>query len=192
MCLIRSRHRNCLPFTSTCVLPLLFGGVRVVHLLSFLCCVILYCLSSSCVLCAKCCQCLWIVHSWLSLRFSLTFHVHPWLFLRFSLTFIYKYLSFLGVHYSNKYYKQIICLVWAIQGMPYKKQVLLDYPEHLGSPQICFGGIHVVLLFSLLCFVLCLSLFFVLHSMSSVPLDFWVALRFFLTLFKTTRYPIST
>jgi hypothetical protein len=34
-------------------------------------------------------------------------------------------------------------------------------------------------LFSLLCFVLCLSLFFVLHSMSSVPLDFWVALRFF-------------
>jgi hypothetical protein len=27
----------------------------------------------SCVLCAQRCQCLWIVHSWLSLRFSLTF-----------------------------------------------------------------------------------------------------------------------
>ena len=27
----------------------------------------------SCVLCPKCCQCLWIVHSWLTLWFSLTF-----------------------------------------------------------------------------------------------------------------------
>ena len=30
-------------------------------------------LSSSCVLCTQCCQFLWIVHSWLSLRFPLTF-----------------------------------------------------------------------------------------------------------------------
>jgi hypothetical protein len=27
----------------------------------------------SCVLCTQCCQCLWIVHSWLLLRFPLTF-----------------------------------------------------------------------------------------------------------------------
>jgi hypothetical protein len=27
----------------------------------------------SCVLCDQCCQCLWIVHSWLPLQFSLTF-----------------------------------------------------------------------------------------------------------------------
>jgi hypothetical protein len=33
----------------------------------------LICLSSSCILCAQCCQCLWIVHSWLPLRFSQTF-----------------------------------------------------------------------------------------------------------------------
>ena len=33
----------------------------------------LFCLSSSCVLCTKCCQCFWIIHSWLPLRFSLTF-----------------------------------------------------------------------------------------------------------------------
>ncbi len=32
---------------------------------SFLCCVFLFCLSSSCVLCTQCCQFLWIVHSWL-------------------------------------------------------------------------------------------------------------------------------
>ena len=32
----------------------------------------LFCLSSSCVLSTKCCQCLWIVYSWFSLRFSLT------------------------------------------------------------------------------------------------------------------------
>ena len=30
----------------------------------------------SCVLCAPCCQCLWIVHSWLPHRFSLTFICH--------------------------------------------------------------------------------------------------------------------
>jgi hypothetical protein len=35
--------------------------VRVAHLFSFLCCVFLLCLSLSCVLCTRCCQCLWIV-----------------------------------------------------------------------------------------------------------------------------------
>jgi hypothetical protein len=33
----------------------------------------LFCLSSSCVLYAQCYPCLWIVHSWLPLQFSLTF-----------------------------------------------------------------------------------------------------------------------
>ena len=42
-----------------------------VHLFSFMCCGV-FCLSSSCVLCAQCCQCLWIVHSLLLLRFSRT------------------------------------------------------------------------------------------------------------------------
>jgi hypothetical protein len=36
-------------------------------------CVIVVSLSSSCVLHADCCQCLWIVHYWLPYRFSLTF-----------------------------------------------------------------------------------------------------------------------
>jgi len=49
----------------------IFGGVCGVHLFSFLCCVVL--LSSSCVLCTLCYQFLWIVHSRLPLRFSLTF-----------------------------------------------------------------------------------------------------------------------
>ena len=35
--------------------------------------VYLFCLSSSCVLCAQYCQCLWNVHSWLPLQFSLKF-----------------------------------------------------------------------------------------------------------------------
>ena len=45
-CLIRSR--NCLPFASPWVHPRFFSGVRVAHLLSFLCCIImcLYLLSS--------------------------------------------------------------------------------------------------------------------------------------------------
>ena len=45
-----------------------FQHFAVAHLLSFL----LY-FSSSCVLCIQCCQFLWIVHSWLPHRFSLTF-----------------------------------------------------------------------------------------------------------------------
>jgi hypothetical protein len=39
----------------------------------FLCCIVLFCLTSSCVLYSQCCHCLWIVHSWLPLRFALTF-----------------------------------------------------------------------------------------------------------------------
>ena len=55
-----------------------FGGIRVAHHFSFLCCVFLFCLSLSCVLWIQCRQCLWIVHSWLPLRFSLTF-INTWL-----------------------------------------------------------------------------------------------------------------
>jgi hypothetical protein len=44
---------------------------RVTHLFSFLS-VVLFVLSVF-VLCVQCCQCLWIVHSWLLLRFSITF-----------------------------------------------------------------------------------------------------------------------
>jgi hypothetical protein len=54
--------------------------------------VYLFCLSSSCVIYIRCSQFFWIVHSWLPLRFSLTFIdcqcfwiVHSWLPLRFSL-----------------------------------------------------------------------------------------------------------
>ena len=32
------------------------------------------CLSLSCILCAQHCKCLWIVHSWLSLRLLITFN----------------------------------------------------------------------------------------------------------------------
>jgi hypothetical protein len=40
---------------------------------SVLCCIVLFCFSFSCVLWVQCFQCLWIVHSWLTLWFSLTF-----------------------------------------------------------------------------------------------------------------------
>jgi hypothetical protein len=49
--------------------PLVLYRIRVAHLYSFLC----FVLSSSCVLCAQCCQCLWSLNSWLPLWFSLTF-----------------------------------------------------------------------------------------------------------------------
>jgi hypothetical protein len=53
-----------------------FVAVRVAHRFSFLFCVFMLCMSSSCVLCAQCWQCLWIVHSWLLRRFSLTFLIY--------------------------------------------------------------------------------------------------------------------
>jgi len=37
----------------------------------FVLCWFFFYLSSSCVLCTQCCQCLWIVHTWLPLCFSL-------------------------------------------------------------------------------------------------------------------------
>ena len=45
-------------------------------LIYLVCCVFVcvFCSSLSRVLCAQCCQCLWIVHSWLILRFSLNFY----------------------------------------------------------------------------------------------------------------------
>lgn len=70
-CLIRSE--NYFPFVSSRVHPWFFGGARVAHRLRFLCYVFMFWLFSPCVLCAACCLCLLIVHSWLSLWFSLTF-----------------------------------------------------------------------------------------------------------------------
>ena len=41
--------------------------------LFLLLCFMVFCLSSYCVLCAQCYQCLWIVHSWLPILFCLMF-----------------------------------------------------------------------------------------------------------------------
>jgi hypothetical protein len=63
------RDRNCLPFANSWVHTQVL--VSVAHLFSFLC--FLFCLSSFCILCTQCCQLLWVIHSWLPLRVSLTF-----------------------------------------------------------------------------------------------------------------------
>ena len=52
--------------------PLFLRGSMLLIFLVF-CVVLVFFVSSSCVLCNQCCQCLWIVHFWLLLRFSLTF-----------------------------------------------------------------------------------------------------------------------
>ena len=56
-------------------MPPVSGEVRTVHRFSFLCYVV-FCLSSSCVLCAQCCLCFWIVHSRLSCRFVSNVYVN--------------------------------------------------------------------------------------------------------------------
>jgi hypothetical protein len=59
----RIRNWNCLPFEKHWVHSRRFKGVPDVHLVSFLCYVMFSYLSSFCILCTKCCQCLWIIHS---------------------------------------------------------------------------------------------------------------------------------
>ena len=57
--------------------PPVFGWVRGAHLFSFLCCVfgVLF-VFVLCLVFSQICRCLWIVYSWLSLCFSLTFIDH--------------------------------------------------------------------------------------------------------------------
>ena len=68
---INNRHRDDYKNRAPGLTPV-FGGVRVAHHFSVLCCVV-FCLSSSCVLCTQCCQYHLTVHYCLHLRFSLTF-----------------------------------------------------------------------------------------------------------------------
>ena len=68
-CYLQSRPRT----HAVLVIGLYEFLVRPVLLVILVFCFALFYLSSSCVLCAQCCQRLWIVHSWLPLRFSLTF-----------------------------------------------------------------------------------------------------------------------
>ena len=70
--LLTLREHLCLP-------PVFVESVLLIFF-SYLCCVVsfflyfilLLCLFYSSFLCTQCCQCLWIIHSWLPLRFSLT------------------------------------------------------------------------------------------------------------------------
>jgi hypothetical protein len=49
-------------------------SILLIFLVFMLCFFCVFCSSLSRVLCAQCCQYLWIVHSWLILRFSLSFY----------------------------------------------------------------------------------------------------------------------
>ena len=59
-------NKNCLPFVITC----LAGSMLLIYLVF---CGVFFALS-----CVVCTQCLWIFHSWLHLRFSLTFIRFLW------------------------------------------------------------------------------------------------------------------
>ena len=68
---INNKHRDDYKNRTLGLTPVV-GGIRVAHHFSVRCCVV-FCLSSSCVLCAQCCQYHLTVHYSLHLRFSLTF-----------------------------------------------------------------------------------------------------------------------
>ena len=58
---------SCL-WEGSCLIYVICDCLRIVVSNTY-CGVFLFCLSSSCVLCTQCCQFLWIVRSWLNLRF---------------------------------------------------------------------------------------------------------------------------
>jgi hypothetical protein len=70
----KRQERNWSSFRGTWVQLYFFGGIVLLIFLVF--CVVLcfILLISSCVLCSQCCKFLWIIHSWLPLRFSPTFY----------------------------------------------------------------------------------------------------------------------
>ena len=84
--------RNCIAFVRTRVHPPVFGGIRVAHHFQFyvLCCIFVFSLSSSYILCTQCCQCLYIGNCWLPFRFSLTFI--------YFFVLVSDYLNLLGGH----------------------------------------------------------------------------------------------
>jgi len=104
------RGRNCLPFAGALVHPSCWSGLSWYSFKFSVFCFVLFCflffcffvcvffffcfffsLSSSCVLCNLCCQVLWIVYSWLHIRFSLTF--------------IYRFISNWIYYYCHTYHK---------------------------------------------------------------------------------------
>ena len=103
----------------------MFACNAVANRLSFLCCV---CLSSSSVFYTQCCQFLWIVHSRLSLRYSLSF-ICP-------LSCIPNVTSFSRLsilHCPSVLFVFVLCLVYPM--LP----VSLDCPFFI-APQFCLSS----------------------------------------------------
>jgi len=82
------------------------------HLFTFMCCVFLLCLFSSCILCTRSCQFLWIVHSWLPLRFSQTLIYNTGVGELFLIHCITLSVIINSMHRSAFYWKNILCCYW--------------------------------------------------------------------------------
>jgi hypothetical protein len=126
----------------------MFACNAVANRLSFLCCV---CLSSSSVFYTQCCQFLWIVHSRLSLRYSLTF-ICP-------LSCIPNVTSFSRLsilHCPSVLFVFVLCLVYPM--LP----VSLDCPFFI-APQFCLSSSCVL-------YAQCCQFLWIVHS--SLPPQF--------------------
>ena len=129
-------------------------------------------------MCTLCCQFLWIVHFWLSVRYSLTFsyiHTHShkkylesWTFMAYMYIYIVEVTHVL---YStqSEYHKMLLVVffVFVFVCLLLMERELLTLPEHLSSLPI-FSGVRVTR-FLVLCVMFCRSLF-VLWSLFFWPL----------------------
>jgi len=115
------RQKLFTPREHICFSPIV-GRVRVAHLFSLL---FVVCFSSSCVLCAQCCQCHWIVHFWLPLRFSLTFvvldlcPVYPMLSVPLDCPFLIAPSVFSNVYLSCDHCCQFLWIVYFLLSLRY-------------------------------------------------------------------------
>ena len=133
-----------------------------------------YLLSLSCVLCIQCCMCLWIVHYWLPLQFSLTFTCCLCPVSCVSNVVCVSGLSIIGSPsvVSNVYLLSLSCVLCMLY-------VSLDCPLLVFSSVV--SNVYLSSLSCVLCIQCCMCLWIV---------HYWLPLRFSLT-FTCCLCPVS-
>ena len=102
----------------------------------------------SCVLCDQCCQCLWIVHSWLPLRFSLSLFVlclvWPMLSVSLDCSFFITHSVFCNVFLSCVLCDQCCVCFWIVYSwLPLQFSLTFICPVSCVTNVVCVSGLSI-------------------------------------------------